>query len=77
MGHSADVRVDIDAVTALVTWKSSFADEVASRARQLASATGKPNRVTLSHYRQAASAAIQSLAATILDGDPTLDDKAA
>ena len=59
---------------ALIYWKSLFADEVASRARRLAAESGKPERVTLSHYRRAAQIAVRSLSAAIGDGGPFSDD---
>jgi hypothetical protein len=77
MSELAEVRVDVDAATALVHWKSRFADEVATRARQLAAESGQSNHVTLTHYRQAAQFAIRALVGVILDGDPSSDDKAA
>jgi hypothetical protein len=74
MSESADLRIDIDAVRALIYSKSLFADEVAARARQLAAESSQPEHVTLSHYRAAAQIALRSLPAAILDGAPFNDD---
>jgi hypothetical protein len=67
--------IDLEAARALIAWKSLFADEVAARARQLAAQSPHPERVTLSHYRQAAQIAIRSLSAAIDDGGPSGDDR--
>ncbi len=67
MSEKAGIRIDIEAAKAPIYWKSLFADEVAARARRLAAESGQPERVTLSHYRQAAQIAIRSLPAVILD----------
>jgi hypothetical protein len=77
MSEVADFRVDVRAAKALVRWKSRFADEVVARARRIAAESGQPEHVTLSHYQQAAQVAVRSLAAAILDGEPSSDDKAA
>jgi hypothetical protein len=74
MSERADFRIDVEAAKALIFWKSLFADEVAARARRLAAESSQPERVTLSHYRQAAQIAIRSLPAAILDGGPSSDD---
>jgi hypothetical protein len=74
VSENADVHIDIEAAKALVYWKSLFADEVAARARRLAAESGQPERVTLSHYRQAAQLAVRSLPAAIRDGEPLSDD---
>ncbi len=74
MSKKTEVRIDIEAAKALVYWKSLFADEVATRARQLAAESSQPNRVTLAHYRQAAQLAVRSLPLAIRKGDPFSDD---
>jgi hypothetical protein len=68
MKRKAKVRIEIEAVKALTRWKSQFATEVATRARQLAAASSEPDRVTSSHYRKAALIAVRSLTAAIRDG---------
>ena len=75
MSVKADIRIDLEAAKALIHWKSLFADEVAAKARQLAAESNLPERVTLSHYRQAAQAALRSLSAAIRDGGPSSDDR--
>jgi hypothetical protein len=67
-------RIDVEAATALVYWKSWFADEVAVQARRLAAESNQPEHVTLSHYRQAAQLAVRALSAALLDGGPPRDD---
>jgi hypothetical protein len=74
MSKNADFHIEVDAAKALIYWKSLFADEVATRARQLAAESSQPDRVTLAHYRQAAQLAIRSLPASISKGEPFGDD---
>jgi hypothetical protein len=74
MSKSADVHIDIEAAKALIYWKSLFANDVATRARQLAAESSEPGRVTLAHYRQAAELAIRLLPGSISKGDPFSDD---
>jgi hypothetical protein len=74
MREKVDVRVDVEAAKALVYWKSMFAEEVAKRARRLAAESSEPDRVTLTHYRQAAQVAVRSLPAAILNVGPCGDD---
>ena len=74
MRETADVRIDVEAAKALVYWKSVFAEEVAARARRLAAESSEPDRVTLSHYRQAAQFAVRSLPAAISRVGPFGDD---
>jgi hypothetical protein len=77
MNETAHLRIDIEAARALVSWKSLFADEVASRARRLAAASSDPARVTLSHYRQAAQLAVRSLSVSILGEGASRDERKA
>lgn len=77
MSEMTDFRIDLEAVKALIRWKSLFANEVATRARQLVAKSGRGKYVTLAHYRQAAQAAVQTLSAAIADGKPSNDDKEA
>jgi hypothetical protein len=74
MSKKAEIRIDIEAAKALIYWKSLFADEVAAQARRLAAESGQPERVTVTHYRQAAEIAARSLPAAIRDGGPLSDD---
>ena len=66
MNAGKQVRIDADAARALIGWKSMFADEVCAGAKRLAAQSADPNSVTLSHYRQAARIALQSLSDAIL-----------
>ena len=65
MDANKQVRIDVEAAKALIGWKSLFADEVCEGAVLLAAQSGHPNSVTLSHYRQAARIALQSLSDAI------------
>jgi hypothetical protein len=65
MNASKPVRIDVEAAKALAEWKSLFAAEVCERAKRIASQSNHPDSVTLSHYRMAASMAIQSLSVAI------------
>lgn len=69
MNDRLQVRIDVKAAKALAEWKALFAAEVCERAKQLAAQSGQPSFVTLSHFRQAAQVALQSVSAAIRDGD--------
>lgn len=66
MNASKQVRIDVEAANALAHWKSLFAAEVCEQAKRLAAQSGHPESVTLSHYRQAALIALQSLSDAFL-----------
>ncbi len=66
MSASKQVRIDVEAAKALAGWKSLFAEEVCEVAKRLAAQSGHPNSVTMSHYRQAALIALQTLSDAIL-----------
>jgi hypothetical protein len=74
MSKKTDVRIDIEAVRALIYWKSLFANEVVARAKELAAESGSREHVTMSHYRQAAQMAARLLPAAIREGGPLGDD---
>ena len=63
------VQIDIEAARALTHWKDQFADEVFQGAKQLAAQSSRPGFVTLSHFRQSAQIALQSLADAIHNED--------
>lgn len=63
------VRIDVDAVKALVHWKALFVDEISKQAKQIAIEDGSPNRISVEHYKQAADFAIQKLSVEILRED--------
>ncbi len=65
MNASKQVRIEVEAAQALAEWKSLFGAEVCKRAKQLAAQSGRPDAVTLSHYRMAATMALQTLAGAI------------
>jgi hypothetical protein len=65
MNADGRVKIDVEAARALVEWKALFASEVCEGAKRLAAQSSEPNSVTLSHYRAAASIALQSLSAEI------------
>lgn len=62
-------RIEATAAQALAEWKALFADQVAENAKKLAALTGTPNTITLRHYQQAASDALQVLATAVEDTD--------
>lgn len=69
MNQSHPLRIEIQAVRALAEWKAIFADQVAVKAKEFARASDTPGIVTLAHYRQAASIAVQELAAEVQKTD--------
>ena len=66
-------RIDVEAAKALAEWKSLFAAEVCERAKRLAAQSGRPDSVTLSHYRTAATMALQVVSDAIINGDRESD----
>lgn len=66
---SETVLIDAEAARSLAQWKALFADEVCKHAKRLAAESGQPRSVTLSHYRQGAKIALESLSAAIELGD--------
>jgi hypothetical protein len=67
MNERESVRIETAAAKALAEWKAFFAQQVCKRAKQLASQSDQPQLITLSHFRQAAETALQSLSAAIRD----------
>ncbi len=65
MNAGKQVRIDVEAAKALAEWKSLFGAEVCERAKRLAAQSGRPDSVTLSHYRMAARLALQALSGAI------------
>ena len=61
MSQTTDVRIDVEAAEALISWKSMFADEVAAQARRLAADSGKSGSVTSAHYQAGRSDSGSSL----------------
>ncbi|XZE20708.1 hypothetical protein SH449x_000592 [Pirellulaceae bacterium SH449] len=50
---------------ALMNWKALFAEQVAVKAKELAEKSGSAGVITLGHYRQAATIAVQMLASEV------------
>lgn len=61
--------IETEAARALAEWKSFFAEQVAVKAKELAQESGSTGVITLGHYRQAASIAVQMLATAVQDTD--------
>lgn len=73
MDGSNSSRIETRAVQALAEWKALFAEQVALNAKELSEKGGSTGIITLGHYRQAASIAVQRLA-TAVQGTDLSDD---
>lgn len=62
-------RIETRAVQALAEWKELFAEQVSLKAKELSEKTGSAGNITLGHYRQAASIAVQILATAVQGTD--------
>ena len=62
MDHSNKNRIETRAAQALADWKAFFAEQVTVKAKELSEKSGSTGIITLGHYRQAASIAVQMLA---------------
>ncbi|MFO1041159.1 MAG: hypothetical protein U0941_05190 [Planctomycetaceae bacterium] len=71
---SQTCRIQAEAVEALAEWKAFFAEQVALQAKELAKNTSSDGLITLDHYRQAATVAVQALA-TVLHDTGSSDDR--
>lgn len=60
-------RIEVAAAQALAEWKAHFAEQVALKAKELAKESGSSDIITLAHYRQAASFAVERLATFVQD----------
>ncbi len=69
MDQHDSFRIQADAARALAEWKALFAEEVATKAKELAKKSDASGVVTLDHYRGAASLAVQVLITAIQDTD--------
>lgn len=69
MDQSNSSRIEARAVQALAEWKALFAEQVAVKAKELSEKSGSAGIITLGHYRQAASIAVQILATEVQDTD--------
>lgn len=63
-------RIQVEAAKALAEWKAFFAAEVAMQAKELAKDSNPAGLITLDHYRQAATLAVQALALAVHDTPP-------
>lgn len=71
MSQTQSILIERAALAELVNWKSLFAERTHSIAKELAAETGNGQVLTLSHYRQAAVLAAQSLVSHIQNGEVT------
>lgn len=69
MDQDDSFRIEAEAARALAEWKALFAEEVATKAKELAKKSDASGVVTLDHYRAAASLAVQVLTTAIQDTD--------
>ena len=69
MAPSKSFRIETEAAQTLAEWKAIFAEQVAVKARDLAEKIGSTDVITLGHYGQAASIAVQVLATAVQDTD--------
>lgn len=69
MVQSQTFRIQAEAAEALAEWKALFAAQVAVQAKELAQGSDPPGLITLDHYRQAATLAVQALATAVQDTD--------
>ena len=67
MVQSQSYRIQAEAAEALAEWKAFFAEQVAVQAKELAKDSNPPGLITLDHYRQAATLAVQALATAVQD----------
>lgn len=67
MDQDDSFRIQAEAARALAEWKALFAEEVAAKAKELAKKSNAPGVITLDHYREAASLAVQVLTTAIQD----------
>ncbi len=67
MVQSQSCRIQAEAAEALAEWKAFFAEQVAKQAKELAKDSKPPGLITLDHYRQAATLAVQALATAVQD----------
>ena len=69
MDPKKSFKIEADAARTLAEWKAFFAEQVSAKARELAEQSCSGGVITLAHYRQAASLAVQMLAAVVQDTD--------
>ena len=69
METSNSCRIEAQALLALAEWKAFFAEQVAVKAKEVSEESGSAGVVTLGHYRQAATIAVQMLATAVQGTD--------
>ncbi len=69
MKKSYSNRIEPQAVQALAEWKALFAEQVAVKAKELSEKSGSAGIITLGHYRQAATLAVQVLSTAVQGTD--------
>lgn len=74
MVPSQSFWIQSKATEALAEWKAVFAEQVAMQAKELAKDSNPPGLITLDHYRQAATLALQALA-TAVHGTDSHDER--
>jgi hypothetical protein len=62
---NGNARIESDALFALADWQAVFIDTVCAEARQIATNSGSPDRITKSHYQQVAVIAVGKLASKV------------
>lgn len=67
MAQNESFRIQAEAAKALAEWKAVFAEQVTVQAKKLAQDSNPSGLITLDHYREAATLAVQSLAAVVQD----------
>ncbi len=67
MVQTQSCRIQAEAAGALAEWKAFFAEQVAMQAKELAKNSNPAGLITLDHYRQAATLAVQALAIAVHD----------
>ena len=65
MVQSQSYRIQAEAAQTLAEWTAFFAEQVAMQAKELAKNSNPPGLITLNHYRQAATLAVQALATAV------------
>lgn len=67
MAQNESFRIQAEAAKALAEWKAVFAEQVTVQAKKLAQGSNPSGLITLDHYREAATLAVQTLAAVMQD----------
>lgn len=65
MVQSQSCRIQVEAAQALAGWKAFFAEQVVVQAKEFAKDSNSAGLITLDHYCQAATIAVEALAAAV------------